>query len=89
MNKTIEVDYYNVSFCGASHYSNVKYEMIMIEKFEGEKYIQNSKKIFYFLDNKESIIPKMETVKEIEQFYNVYPNNSKIKCEYTIKSSFV
>lgn len=87
--RTIEVDYYNVTFCGASYDNKIRYEMIIIEKFEGEKYIPDSKKVFYFLDNKETIVPKMETVKQIEQFYNAYKNNAKIKCEHIVKSSVI
>lgn len=89
MNNTIEVSCYNVSFCGLILENDIKYEMVMIEKFEGEKYIPDSKKVFYFLDNKETILPKMDTVKQIEQFYNVYKNNSKIKCEHIVKSTVI
>ena len=49
MNNTIEVGAYNVSFCGLVYENDKKYEMVMIEKFEGEKYIDKSKKVFYFL----------------------------------------
>ena len=89
MNNTIEVGCYNVSFCGLVYENDKKYEMVIIEKFEGEKYIPDSKKVFYFLDNKETILPKMDTVKQIEQFYNVYKNNSKIKCEHIVKSTVI
>ena len=89
MNNTIEVGCYNVSFCGLNHENDKKYEMVMIEKFEGEKYIDNSKKVFYFLDNKNTIIPKLEAVEQIEKIYNNYFNNSRIKCEHTVKISLV
>ena len=89
MNNTLEIGCYNVSFYGSSYDNDVKYEMVIIEKFNGEKYIDRSKKIFYFLDSKESVIPKMDTVNQIERFYNRYMHNSKIKCEYTIKATVI
>ena len=89
MNNTIEVSCYNVSFCGLILENDIKYEMVMIEKFEGEKYIDKSKKVFYFLDNKNTIIPKLETIEQIEQIYNNYFNNSRIKCKHTVKISLI
>ena len=89
MNNTIEVGCYNVSFCGTSYENDKKYEMVIIEKFDGEKYIDRSKKIFYFLDEKETVIPKLDTVKQIERFYKLYMHNSKIKCEHTIKATII
>ena len=89
MNNTIEAGCYNVSFCGLVYENDKKYEMVIIEKFEGEKYIQDSKKVFYFLDNKNTIIPKLETVEQIEKIYNSYFNNSRIKWEHVVKISLI
>ena len=89
MNNTLEVGCYNVSFCGLSYDNDIKYQMVIIEKFDGQKYIDRSKKIFYFLDSRDTIIPKMDTVEQIEKFYNNYMHNSKIKCEHIVKSSLI
>ena len=87
MNKTLEVGNYNVSFCGIiaeTNGKNRKYQMVIIEKFDGNNYIENSKKVLYFLDSKETAIPKLNTARQINKFY-AYKNNSKIKCEHEIK----
>ena len=46
-------------------------------------------KVFYFLDNKNTIIPKLETIGQIEKIYNSYFNNSRIKCEHIVKTSLI
>ena len=87
MNNTLEVGCYNVSFCGIiaeTNGKNRKYQMVIIEKFDGNNYIENSKRVLYFLESKETVVPKFETKKQINKFYN-YKNNSKIKCEHEIK----
>ena len=91
MNKTLEVGNYNVNFCGTieDKYNKAKYEMVMFEKFDGDSYIEDSKLVLYFLDSKGYVIPKLDTVKQVERFYKLYPNNSKIKCEHTIKATVI
>ena len=87
MNNTLEVGCYNVSFCGVikeTNGKNRKYQMVIIEKFEGEEYIKDSKLVLYFLDAKDTVIPKLNTKKQVNKFYN-YKNDSKIKCEHEIK----
>lgn len=41
---TKEVGCYNITFCGLSFDNNIPYDMVIIEKFNNNTYIEGSKK---------------------------------------------
>lgn len=69
---TKEIGCYNVTFCGLSYDNNTPYGMVIIEKFNGNTYIEGSKKTLYFrMDNKHDrgyILPNFSSEKEVEKY---------------------
>lgn len=81
---TKEVGCYNVTFCGLSYdNNNVPYEMIIIEKFNGDTYIEGSKKTLYFRHDKGYILPNFSNEKEVEKYLQ-YRNYTRLKAKKSV-----
>lgn len=61
---TKEVGCYNITFCGLSYDNNIPYDMVIIEKFNNNTYIEGSKKVLYFRHERGCIVPVFNTEKE-------------------------
>ena len=87
-----QVGKYNVNYCGLSYDGDTPYELVIIEEFDGEKYVKGSKKELYFRRNKrterEYILPDMRTEKEVEKWLQ-YKNHTKIVAKMKIEISIL
>ena len=72
MNGIKEVGKYNVDFEGLSYDGNTPYEMVIIEEFNGNVPVEESRKTLYFRQNvgaeKEYIVPNFKDETEIEKW---------------------
>ena len=79
-----EVGRYNVDYEGLVYDGKIPYQMVIIEKFNGNTPIEGSRKTLYFRDNQKAerkyIVPEIRTETEVEQFLK-YQNNAKIKIQ--------
>lgn len=77
---TIFIGQYNISYNGFSYDKNGhKFQLVIIEKFDNNgKYIQNSKRIYYFLVDNEHNEPRFKTIEEVEKCL-LHKNNSRLR----------
>lgn len=58
-------------FCGLSYDNNIPYDMVIIEKFNNNTYIEGSKK-YFILDMKEVVLCQFSTLKKrLKSIYNI------------------
>lgn len=80
---TKEIGCYNVTFCGLSYDNNTPYEMVIIEKFNGNTYIEGSKKTLYFRHNRGCVFPNFSSEKEVEKYLQ-YRNYARLKAKKSV-----
>lgn len=85
---TKEVGCYNITFCGLSYNNNIPYDMVIIEKFNNNTYIEGSKKVLYFRNERDCIVPVFNTEKEVEKYLQ-YRNYEKLKVKKSITIEIV
>jgi hypothetical protein len=85
---TKEVGCYNITFCGLSYDNNIPCDMVIIEKFNNNTYIEGSKKVLYFRHERGCIVPVFNTEKEVEKYLQ-YRNYEKLKVKKSITIEIV
>ena len=78
-----QVGRFNVNYAGNAYEKGTRYSMIIIEEFEGNRFIPESRRVLYVKNGTGYVAPDLQTEDEVRSFlkYRNYEKLSFVKRE--------